>query len=138
MFESVSVRTKTRSGRVIEIKELSFASTLVIRRCIAAPMFNMPYLTGTPNPVAKPVIPILRGIDYVVKAKASFFLGSLVFGARRHWIMSIRDAASGAFLGVALLDSVVRFPSGEQNRQVSRTVLERHKTKPDELVGDAE
>jgi RimJ/RimL family protein N-acetyltransferase len=138
MFESIAIKTKTKFGRDIEIREMRFKDILGIRRSVVDPRFSMPYLTGTPDPITRPVIPMLRAIDYVAKAMASRFLGRLIFGARRHWIMSVRDAASGEFLGVTLLDAVVRFPRLGEVGQLSRIVVEQHKSRMDERIGDAE
>lgn len=136
--ESFAVTTITKAHQAITIREMRIRDAISIRRCISDPRFTMPYLTGTPDPSAKPVRPWLRSISYVLKAVGSRRFGRVAFGARRHWIMAIVDGVSGSFLGVALLDAVVRVPRGTQYGLMTRIFIEPHKLRADEEVGDAE
>jgi RimJ/RimL family protein N-acetyltransferase len=138
MTESLIVKTTTRAGRKLTIREMRLADAKAIHACMVDPRFAMPYLTGTPDPRARPVRPWARSIAYVIKAVASRRLGGFAFGARRHWIMAITDGQSGRFLGVVLLDAVVRFPPGASRGFLTRMAIEQHKATDDELVGDAE
>jgi RimJ/RimL family protein N-acetyltransferase len=134
----VVVTTVTKSRRSIILREMRCGDVAGIRSCMRDARFAMPYLTGTPNPRTKPVRPWARSAAYVFNAVASRRLGPLIFGARRHWIMAIVDEASARFIGVVLLDGVVRLPRGMHDNFLARIAIEPHKTREDEQVGDAE
>ena len=138
MSETIAIRTTTRTGQLIELREMRLWDAAAIRRCVSHPQFRLPYLTGTPDPATKPVRPGARSADFALKAMASRFLGRLAFGARRHWLVAITDARTGQFLGAAMLDGVVRFPRRARPRLLERALIEPHKIKDDEQAGDAE
>lgn len=135
--ESFTVTTSTKAGQRIVIREMTLADAVGVHSCMTDTRFRMPYLTGTPDPKSHPVRPWLRSVDYVLKAIASRASARPLFGARRHWIMAVTDT-SDAFLGVALLDAVARFPGSQSRGLLTRMAIEDHKIKNDQQIGDAE
>src|ERR1700730_11684171 len=134
--ESFTIHTITKRGRCLRIREMNHRDTFGIHACVLAPSFRMPYLTGTPDPIKKPVRPWIRSVDYMLKASISRRFGRMLFGARRHWIMIIEDVATRRFIGVTLLDAVVRFPL-QPSARFNDFLIESHKRRA-QRVGDAE
>jgi RimJ/RimL family protein N-acetyltransferase len=134
----IRIETRTRSGAVLAIREMSLSDIYGVYRCIKDQRFSMPFLTGASGSARNPVRPIIRAIYYViVLAMLSRVFGRYLFGARRHWLLSIEDGTRGPFIGVVLVDAVVRFDPATDPKAHSRYV-ERHKNNQDSAVGDGE
>lgn len=136
-FPRLEIETTTKRGRQLRIREMALRDISGLMDCVNDNRFSMPYLTGTKDPIGRPVRPLPRAINYFILSFFSRILGRVLFGARRHWLMAIEDRPSGAFIGVVLLDAVVRLPPSEGDG-IGGSLVEGHKVKSDARVGDGE
>lgn len=101
--------SRTRNGFNFFIREMNFRDVYGVYRCIKSPQFSMPILTGAPNPKSAPIKPLVRSLDYVINRAIAY--GSSKHRSqfiRHHWIMTICDDRNGRFVGVVIVDRVVR------------------------------
>ena len=135
--ETTRVRTRTKKGRSILVREICILDLIPIWKTIILPGFTYPYLTGNANPKQRRTHPFWRALDFTLKALISHWFGALIFGARRHWIMAIADFDSKEFLGITILDAVVRLPAHRSGPAQSR-LIETFKQNSSVKIGDAE
>lgn len=117
----LQIETETRTGIPLLIREMAIADIIPLYKCIRNPIFSYPYLTGTSDPVKRKPNYFLRACKYVlILALISRIFGVWLFGARRHWLMTIADSKSGLFLGVVLIDAVVRLSDNSSSQFVEQ------------------
>src|SRR6266436_8149917 len=138
MRKGISITTSTISGRRIRLRELRVVDVAGIFACIREPQFDYPLMTGTPDPVRHPLHPLRRAIYYASVCKAGNTFGSLLFGQRRHWIVSILDEIEGTFLGGVMVLEVMRDGGRAWGARLGDSFLKHPERRLPIKVGDSE
>jgi RimJ/RimL family protein N-acetyltransferase len=136
--ESISIVTRTIGGRGLRLRDLRLRDFTGLVACIKDPRFSYPLLTGTPDPIKRPLRPLRRAFAYALVCATANASGWLLFGARRHWIISILDAESDQFLGAVMLDGVIREESAKGRIRIGEGFVKRPERRLDLRPGDGE
>lgn len=130
----IYIETKTLSGIPLVLREMQCSDISGVLDCITAPGFTYPYLTGTQNPQKHPAQPLKRATKYVLIAIAARIFARFLFGARRHWVIAIKNRDSRGLIGVVFLVDVLRIEISKAPK-LRNCLLETHEEQGAKSLG---
>jgi RimJ/RimL family protein N-acetyltransferase len=136
--ECISITTHTSIGQRLWLRDFCLADLEGLISCVREPGFSYPLLTGTPDPILQPSRPLRRSLYYALVCKLGNSCGPVLFGKRRHWIISILSGREKSFLGVVLLDEVMRENCGNIKLIIGDRFLKHSEQRLPLRTGDGE
>lgn len=126
----------SRDGEPFLLRPFRLSDIGTLARLIADPRFDYPFLTGVAP--GHRLHPMARALDFALRIFVAEKLGTVLFGARRHWFGVIAAPGAGHLLGMVVIDEVVIHPPGSRNRLGEKFLLKRSAMRPGARVGDGE